>query len=503
MRNKVPIKLLPNLRSSRGNEAPFNSPAQHSALRTPHFKNEPPYVGCYEDKKASILVGLLWCVALLSLVVISVLHTARMDLMVQKNYGDRIQARYLAVAGIEKAKALLYRNAGERSRSGKNHTGELYNTPEQFREVALGRGQFSVLRRARQDEGGGIVYGVSDEESRLNINTAEAETLTKLDGLTPQIFAAIADWRDGDNTASPGGAEAEYYLSLQPPYQPRNGPFQTVRELLMVKGISSELLLGRDTHQNGLLESAGDSAENSSRTDNQAADVDTGWAGVLTVDSTDNNVSASGTDRVNVQTADETALTGVHGITPEIAKAITSSRGQKQLQIITDLLDVTRAQNNQNQNQNRGRGNSPASQSDPTAGQSSGPKVISDSLLMDIADDVTTVSDKDLTGLINVNTASLNVLASLPGVGRELAQSIISYRQSNGFFSNIAWLLKVPGMTAQNLKQFALLVSVRSETFRILSEGKINSTGARQRIQAVVHVGLNDVATLSYREDDL
>jgi hypothetical protein len=36
-----------------------------------------------------------------------------------------------------------------------------------------------------------------------------------------------------------------------------------------------------------------------------------------------------------------------------------------------------------------------------------------------------------------------------------------------------------------------------------LSEGKVTSTGARQRIQEIVHVGLNDISTLEYREDDL
>ena len=60
--------------------------------------------------------------------------------------------------------------------------------------------------------------------------------------------------------------------------------------------------------------------------------------------------------------------------------------------------------------------------------------------------------------------ASLTVLACLPGVNRDLAQAIISYRQSNGFFPNIAELLKVSGMNAQTLKQFALLVCARSET---------------------------------------
>ena len=454
-------------------------------------------------KAASVLVGVLWCVALLAVVVISVLHTARMDLMVAKNYGDRIQARYLALAGVEKAKALLYQNAKERSRSGKNHTGELYDAPDQFRDVTLGRGVFRVMRRARQDEGGGIAYGVSDEESRLNINRADMQTLAKLDGMSPQIAAAIADWRDGDNTASPGGAEAEFYLSLQPPRLPRNAQFLTVRELLMVRGVSADLLLGRDSQQNGLLDSAEDAPENSSRPDNRASDVDTGWAGILTVDSRNDNVSAAGVDRVNVQTADETALAGVAGITPDIARAITAYRGQNQIRNIANLLDVTRPQNNQNQNPARGGARGGQRQPGPDQSSGSGQKVIGADLLMNIADDITADEGTSKAGLVNVNTASLSVLICLPGVDRELAQAIISYRQSSGFFQNVAWLLKVPGMSEDVFKQVAPLVTARSETFRILSEGRVSSTGARQRIQAIVHVGLNSASTLSYREDDL
>ena len=67
--------------------------------------------------RASILVALLWCLALLSLAVIGVLHTARLDLLVVKNYGDSIQAHYLALAGLEKPKAILYQVAKNRSRS--------------------------------------------------------------------------------------------------------------------------------------------------------------------------------------------------------------------------------------------------------------------------------------------------------------------------------------------------------------------------------------------------
>jgi hypothetical protein len=46
-------------------------------------------------------------------------------------------------------------------------------------------------------------------------------------------------------------------------------------------------------------------------------------------------------------------------------------------------------------------------------------------------------------------------------------------------------------------------VTARSETFRILSEGRVTSSGARQRIQEIVHIGLHSLTTLSYREDDL
>jgi general secretion pathway protein K len=440
-------------------------------------------------KNASILVGLLWCLALLSVIVIGVLHTARMDLLVEKNFGDRIRAHYLALAGIEKAEALLFQNAKDRSRNKKNHSGDFYDDASQFREVQLGRGVFSVFRRGRSDEGGGIIFGVGDEESRLNVNAATTNELSQIQGMTPDVTAAIANWHGGDGTTV--AAEAQYYAGLQPPYQPRNGPFQTVRELLMVRGVRPEMLLGKDAHQNGLLAAAGENG-NDFAFAGSVDSPDLGWAGILTVDSTVQNLNAAGEDRVNIQTADQNALTAVNGITPQIARAIVAYRGQHQFQSIADLLDVTPAQN-----QNRG-----GAQSSGTSGQS-GNSVVDENLFMDIADDITTDTGQSLTGAININTASLDVLVCLPGMTRELAQAVISLRQSNGFFANTGELLKVPGLTRDIFKQIAPLVTARSETFRILSEGKINSTGARQRIQAIVHVGLDDINTLSWREDDL
>ena len=104
-------------------------------------------------------------------------------------------------------------------------------------------------------------------------------------------------------------------------------------------------------------------------------------------------------------------------------------------------------------------------------------------------------------GRVNINTASTTVLACLPGVDEQLAQAIVSYRKSAGYFPNVATLLKVDGMNRQLFKKLAPRVSVRSETFRILSEGRIPSSGAHKRIEVIVHLNSRSIETLSYRED--
>lgn len=447
-------------------------------------------------KRGSILVALLWCVAILSIVVIGVMHSVRMDLLIAKNSTDQTQAFYLALAGVEKAKALLYHEAGERKRAARNHSGALYDSAADFKEVPLGRGSFSVVRQGRRDEGGKIIYGISDEESRLNINQAKAEELAKLVYMTPEIVAAILDWRDGDNTAIPGGAEADFYMSSPRPLLPRNAPFKSTRELLMVRGITRELFMGEDMNQNGVLDPEEDDGDSSLPRDNNDSVLDAGWSGDVTVDSWVSNQSAAGTDRVNAQSADERELTTVRGMTPEIARTIVAYRGQKQIENLADLLDVApvapqRQQSITSPNQLR-------TQASP---QATGPKLISEDTLIEMADELATGSGSELPGAVNINSASVDVLACLPGITPEIAQAIVRYRSSAGFFPNVAALLKVDGMTRDIFRQVSPKVSARSETFRIICEGRVPASGARKRVQAIVRLGSGTVDTISWRED--
>jgi hypothetical protein len=86
-------------------------------------------------------------------------------------------------------------------------------------------------------------------------------------------------------------------------------------------------------------------------------------------------------------------------------------------------------------------------------------------------------------------------------VTRELARAIVNHRESSGYYANIAGLLKVDGMTREIFKQIAPRITARSETFRILSEGRVTSTGARERMEVVVRLSGKYIDTISYREN--
>lgn len=463
------------------------------------------------EQKGSILVGVLWCLAILAVVVIGGLHSARMDLMISKHHADRVRAHYLALAGIEKTKALLFHDAADRRRSGRNFSDRLFNNEMEFNEVALAGGQFRVFRSPKDNEQGVMVYGVSDEESRLNINQASAEEMAKLPGMTPQLAARIVDYRDADQNISPGGAEAEAYASMSPPYLPRNGPFTTTTELLSVLGFTRELVVGEDHNFNGLLDPDEDNGDQTPPEDNQDGVLDAGLSSLVTVSSTVSEVNAKGESRLDIQSATESDFQLLNAVSSQLAKAIVEYREQNNFESIADLLEVRAMQNNEGGGNNpsarpRGGGGPIASNpSNPTspsnASSPTGNTLINKELLISIADDLTVGSDTVRAGVININTAPRKVLECLPGLDQRLADEIVRYRSSSGYFQNTAEILNVSGITTEIFKQLAPKICVRSETFRILSEGKSGSSGARKRIQVVVHIGEYEIETLGYKED--
>jgi len=62
--------------------------------------------------------------------------------------------------------------------------------------------------------------------------------------------------------------------------------------------------------------------------------------------------------------------------------------------------------------------------------------------------------------LVNINTAPVSVLETLPGIGPVLAQRIYEYRQTHGPFQDVSEISNVEGIGANKLLDILTLITL-------------------------------------------
>jgi general secretion pathway protein K len=170
------------------------------------------------DERGIALVMVIWVLALLSLMAVSFLAEARVEVRRAGNLRARAEAEALAEAGINIAVARLIAEHGE-------------THPQPWTE-SIG--------------GGSVTLTVIDEHGKIDLNESDPELLRgllKSEGVPTNtahaLAQAIVDFRDPDHDVGPQGAEdGDYPVGSSGAKDDR---FETVDELLQVRGMTPAL----------------------------------------------------------------------------------------------------------------------------------------------------------------------------------------------------------------------------------------------------------------------
>ena len=302
-------------------------------------------------------------------------------------------------------------------------------------------------------------------------------------------------------------------------------PYRTVRDLARVEGMTQEILYGQQQ-----ADTTGTASTLLDGEDDQQNTL--GLINLATVYSIDKNTDANGQQRVNIKSADSQQLTQLQGnnnqsiFTQGEAESLTQQ--QDSINSIGDLLDV-QAVSDQIFDNIRDRISVDSSEDNQdmvninTADESQlqtldgvdqgiaqrviahrdnqgnfqdvdqlkDVKLVTTDEFKNIVDKITTTDDETISGLININTASQEILQLLSGMDEQKAQAIIDRRETTpennqqnqgegeeegNPFTNIGQLLDVQGIDVDTFRQISNLVTYRSHGFLIEATG-VDSRG--------------------------
>ncbi len=236
------------------------------------------------DDSGIALIMVLWVIVLLGVTATYFSRGIREEAYIVKNFKENEKANLLATAGVHHALALLSHPYKDLMNVDQEYIDRYFTDID---TVAFAEGTYSV--------------SVSDEESKININLASRDVIRGLltnIGLNSMradsISDAIMDWRDSDDAAMLNGAESDYYMGLDNPYSCKNSTFHSLEELLLVRGITPEILYG----------------------ENQADGRD----GLI------DHLTIYGRGKVNINTANENVLRALPGVDDQSSSFIVRAR---------------------------------------------------------------------------------------------------------------------------------------------------------------------------------
>lgn len=240
----------------------------------------------------------LWVLTILMVIVMSFSFMTRTETLATLAFKERMEKKFLSEAGIQRGIEEIY-YMKQNAQLAQLEGSDVWKTDGTPYHGRLGEGDYAVR--------------ITDESGKIDINTLTdtsgiiLKTLLIQMGVQDEnadtIVDSILDWKDADDLVRLHGAESDYYQSLPNPYKAKNANFDTLEELLLVKGMTYEIFFGSEGKK-GLVD-------------------------LITINS---HMSI-----INVNAAPKEVLMAIPGITPEIAEAIISYRQDKKIMNVQEV----------------------------------------------------------------------------------------------------------------------------------------------------------------------
>jgi general secretion pathway protein K len=197
----------------------------------------------------ALLLTLLVTV-ILSVVVLEFNYLMRVHATLSGNLIDDLRAEAAAAAGVETARAVLLNDlVADSEKEIMSDTLEEEWAEEINVETRSSKTVTTILDEMSKLNLNRLVERASIDYDLQNTNMFMVENVRRLFEsieLDPDLVEKIVDWIDEDDEEQSFGAESSYYESLSPPVRCKNGPLDSVEELLLMEGFDKGILYGDD-----------------------------------------------------------------------------------------------------------------------------------------------------------------------------------------------------------------------------------------------------------------
>jgi len=188
-------------------------------------------------EKGIALMMVLWVLVLLSIIALNYFGSNRWNSAATRNLKEETIAYAMAMSGYQEAVNYVL--------SDKDPAIDFIDSEGNFWTDTDDNTQPVTARRTTED--GEVEIKITDENARININTADSNRLRSLflyagipDDEITELLDCILDWKDADDEHHLSGAESDYYEGLSDPYKAKNGDFTVPEELALLKGMKPE-----------------------------------------------------------------------------------------------------------------------------------------------------------------------------------------------------------------------------------------------------------------------